>query len=57
LFQLDGTRRGTKPEVAGCLLTSGGFAMFGDKIGLVLFLWIVGAPLALALVSRIPERR
>jgi len=31
--------------------------MFGDKIGLVLFLWIVGAPLALALVSRIPERR
>jgi len=31
--------------------------MFGDKIGLVLFLWIVGAPLALALASRMVERR
>jgi hypothetical protein len=31
--------------------------MFGDKIGLVLFLWIVGAPLAAALASRMVERR
>ena len=31
--------------------------MFGDKIGLVLFLWIVGAPLAAAVLSRIGERR
>jgi len=29
--------------------------MFGDKIGL--FLWIVGAPLALAVASRMVERR
>jgi len=31
--------------------------MFGDKIGLFLFLWIVGAPLALAVASRMVERR
>jgi hypothetical protein len=57
LFQLDGAMPGTKPEVAGCLLTPRGSTMFGDKIGLVLFLWIVGAPLAAALASRMMERR
>ncbi len=31
--------------------------MFGDKIGLVLFLWIVGAPLASVVLSRMAERR
>ena len=31
--------------------------MFGDKIGLVLFAWIVGAPLAGVIVSRMAERR
>jgi len=31
--------------------------MFGDKIGLVLFLWIMGAPLVAAVLSRIGERR
>ena len=31
--------------------------MFGDKIGLVLFLWIVGAPLVAVVLSRIGERR
>jgi len=31
--------------------------MFGDKIGLVLFVWIVGAPLVAALASRMVERR
>jgi hypothetical protein len=31
--------------------------MFGDKIGLFLFLWIVGAPLAAVVFCRIGERR
>ena len=30
--------------------------MFGDKIGLVLFLWIVGAPLTVAVLSRMGAR-
>ena len=31
--------------------------MFGDKIGIVLFLWIVGAPLTLALLTQVGMRR
>jgi hypothetical protein len=57
LFQLGGTSRGTKPALVDCPLISGGSAMFGDKIGLVLFVWIVGAPLAGVIVSRMAERR
>ena len=56
-FQLGGMSGGTKPAVVDCPLISGGSTMFGDKIGLVLFLWIVGAPLAAALASRMVERR
>ena len=57
LFQLGRTSRGTKPAVIGCFAITGVITMFGDKIGLVLFLWIVGAPLALAVASRMVERR
>ena len=31
--------------------------MFGDQIGLVLFLWIVGAPLATVVLTQLGERR
>lgn len=31
--------------------------MFGDKLGVILFLWIVGAPSVLLLLSRAALRR